>query len=765
MKLRFRHYFLFLCLFLVLSAKAQTTLPVAEIIPQPAELINKPGYFEPDSKTYISVNVREQYPNAVFLNEYIKRTFGFELEIWVGSIPLSDKIIFLNSDENLDIKDEGYHFSIQEKEIRITSKNPAGVFYGLQTLFQLMQENLDRRLPCLEIKDYPRFKWRGMHLDVSRHFFPKEFIKKYIDFIAMYKMNTFHWHLTDDQGWRIEIKKYPKLTETGAWRKGTLIGSYRESPHKYDTITYGGFYTQEEIKEIVKYASERNVTIVPEIEMPGHSLAALASYPEFSCTGGPFEVAREWGTYEDVYCPKEETFKFLEDVLTEVIELFPGKYIHVGGDEVPKDRWKKCNYCQELIKREELKDENGLQSYFIKRIEKFINSKGKTLIGWDEILEGGLAPNATVMSWRGTEGGIDAARQSHNVVMSPGGFCYFDHYQGDPRFEPLAIGGYTPVDKVYSNEPTPSELNSDEEKYILGAQGNVWTEYIDSENKVEYMVFPRICALSEVLWSPKELRDYQNFKPRLLNHFKILSKLNINYSNAIFDIKTKVSPIETNDGISLELSLPSDEGEIHYTTDGTVPIINSIKYLNQVEIKKSILFKAAYFEKGEIKGNIIQQQFYVDKSTGKNITLLKEPNKSYNTGGAFTLVDGIKGRIPWYGKEWLGFLGDDMIAEIDLGSIQYISIVDVGLLNDENSWIYLPKKIEIYTSTDGIEYTLRGQANEDEIKRFGEDILVHIEETKARFVKVKAINYGKIPNGKPGEGNDAWLFVDEIFIE
>ncbi len=581
----------------------------------------------------------------------------------------------------------------------------------------------------------------------------------------MYKMNTFHWHLTDDQGWRIEIKKYPKLTDIGAWRKGTLIGSYRDYPHKYDTITYGGFYTQEEIKEIVKYASERNVTIVPEIEMPGHSLAALASYPEFSCTGGPFDVAKEWGVFEDVFCPKEETFKFLEDVLTEVIELFPGKYIHVGGDEVPKVRWKKCNYCQEMIKREGLKDENGLQSYFIKRIEKFINSKGRTLIGWDEILEGGLAPNATVMSWRGTKGGIDAATQSHNVVMSPGGFCYFDYYQGDPRFEPLAIGGYTPVEKVYSYEPTPSELNSDEEKYILGAQGNVWTEYIDSEKKVEYMVFPRICALSEVLWSPKELRDYQNFKPRLLNHFKILSKLNINYSKAIFDIKTKVSPIETNDGIALELSPPSDDGEIHYTTDGTEPNINSFKYISPVEMKNSLLVKASYFENGEKQGNTIPQQFYINKATGKIISLLKEPNEKYNTGGAYTLVDGIKGRLPWYGKEWLGFLGEDMTAEIDLGSIQYISIVDVGLLNDENSWIYLPNKIEISTSIDGIEYILRGQANEDEIKQFGKDILIHIEESKARFVKVKAFNYGKIPNGKPGEGNGAWLFVDEIGVE
>ncbi|HEY5537012.1 MAG TPA: family 20 glycosylhydrolase [Ignavibacteria bacterium] len=764
MKLKIKFVFLFLVLAFAIQVRAQDN-SLFNIIPLPAEVIMKQGVFEIDNNTYICINVKDQYSNAIFLNEYLKKISGFELKIWVGSIPISDKIIFLNTDENAGVLNEGYTFSVNEKEIRITSINSSGVFYGLQTLFQLIQGNTNNKIPCLEIKDYPRFKWRGMHLDVCRHFFPKEFVKKYIDYIAMYKMNTFHWHLTDDQGWRIEIKKYPKLTEIGAWRKGTLIGSYREYPHKYDTITYGGFYTQEDIKEIVEYAAMRNVTIVPEIEMPGHSLAALASYPELSCTGGPFDVAREWGTYEDVYCPKEEIFKFLEDVLTEVMELFPGKYIHIGGDEVPKDIWKKCKNCQELIKREGLKDENGLQSYFIKRIEKFINSKGKTLIGWDEILEGGLAPNATVMSWRGTEGGIDAAKQNHDVVMTPGGYCYFDHYQGDPRFEPLAIGGYTTVEKVYSYEPIPSELNTEEQNHILGAQGNVWTEYIDSPQKVEYMVFPRICALSEVLWTPSELKNYPNFKSRLLEHFKLLSRLNINYSKAIFDIKTKVSPNETNDGVLYKLTPSSDYGEIYYTLDGSEPSLNSSKYTLPIEIKNTSLLKAAYFENGEKKGNTIQQQFYVDKSTGKKIKLLKEPHRSYNTGGAFTLVDGIKGRRPWYGKEWLGFLGEDMEAEIDLGSIQYISSVDVGMLNEEYSWIYLPKKIEIFTSSDGLEYTLRGVANEDEIQRWGEDILVHIEETKARFVKVKVQNFGKIPEGKPGAGNDAWLFVDEIFIK
>jgi hexosaminidase len=393
-----------------------------------------------------------------------------------------------------------------------------------------------------------------MHLDVCRHFFPKEFIKRYIDFLSMYKMNTFHWHLTDDQGWRIEIKKYPKLTQIGAWRKATLIGHYSQFPHIYDSTLYGGFYTQDEIKEIIKYASDRNITIVPEIEMPGHSLAAIASYPELSCTGNPQQVAADWGEFEDVYCPTEETFTFLENVLSEVIDLFPGKYIHIGGDEVSKDSWKASKFCQDLIKREGLKDENGLQSYFVKRIEKFINSKGKTLIGWDEILEGGLAPNAVIMSWRGTQGGIDAARLGHDVVMSPGGYCYFDYYQGDPRSEPLAIGGYTTIEKVYSYEPVPTELTKSEQGRILGAQGNVWTEYIPDTKQVEYMVFPRIAALAEVLWSPKDKRNYDDFRDRLLTHFDYLNYFGINYSKAIFDLKMLLSPSELGNGTFVKLS-------------------------------------------------------------------------------------------------------------------------------------------------------------------------------------------------------------------
>ena len=344
----------------------------------------------------------------------------------------------------------------------------------------------------------------------------------------MYKMNTFHWHLTDDQGWRIEIKKYPKLTEIGAYRNGSMVGHY--SDQKFDDKRYGGFYTQDDIKEIVAYANQRHITVVPEIEMPGHAVAALAAYPEYSCTGGPFEVGKIWGVLDDVFCPKDETFTFLENILSEVIDLFPSKYIHIGGDECPKVRWKACPKCQQRMKTENLKDEHELQSYFIQRIEKFVNAKGRKIIGWDEILEGGLAPNAAVMSWRGTEGGIAAAKEKHYVVMSPGSHCYFDHYQGEPKNEPIAFGGYTPVEKVYSFNPTPKELSADEAQYILGAQANLWTEYIETPSHVEYMIFPRMLALSEVVWgtsNPEKLADFQN---RMIQHFDIFDKKGINYS-------------------------------------------------------------------------------------------------------------------------------------------------------------------------------------------------------------------------------------------
>lgn len=427
-----------------------------------------------------------------------------------------------------------YQIVVNGKGIRVSAQEGSGLFYGVQTLVQLLKQDGEQDIPFLEITDYPRFGYRGLHLDVSRHFFQVDFIKKYIDWMAFHKYNYFHWHLTDDQGWRIEIQKYPKLQEVGAFRKQTLIGHARERPEKFDEKPYGGYYTQDEIKEVVQYAADRYVTVIPEIELPGHALAALASYRNLGCTGGPYEVGEKWGVFEDVFCAgKEETFEFLQNVLDEVVPLFPGDYIHIGGDECPKVRWKACPSCQKRIKKEGLKDEHELQSYFIQRIEKYLNGKNKKVIGWDEILEGGLAPNATVMSWRGEEGGIEAARQKHSVVMTPGEWCYLDHYQDSAKSEPLAIGGYLPVRKVYEYEPLPSALGSEGSAYILGAQGNVWTEYMKTTDYVEYMVYPRASALAELLWSPKEVRNYSDFLLRMEEHLKRLDEKNIHYSRHI----------------------------------------------------------------------------------------------------------------------------------------------------------------------------------------------------------------------------------------
>jgi hexosaminidase len=511
------------------NAFGQGSLPLIPK-PQTAELHKGNFSFNANTQFVLEGNVKIEALDLV--KEFVKTNFGIEFNSFVSSHK-KHSVVCLKLEESTTKSKEAYELTIEKNKIRVMAYGEAGLFYALQTLIELMPLNAKNNIavPCMKIKDSPQYAWRGMHLDVSRHFFSVDFIKKYLDCLALYKMNTFHWHLTDDQGWRIEIKKYPKLTEIGAVRKKSMVGHYKD--HTFDSIPYGGFYTQVEIKEIVAYAKKRFITVIPEIEMPGHAMAALAAYPELACTAGPFEVATEWGVFDDVYCPTESTFTFLENVMDEVLSLFPSEYIHIGGDECPKTRWKTCEKCQHLIKQENLKDEFELQSYFIRRIEKYINAKGRKIIGWDEILEGGLAPNAAVMSWRGTEGGIAAAKQKHFVVMSPGSHCYFDHYQADPKTEPVAIGGYTTLEKVYSYTPTPVELTKEEAAYVLGAQGNVWSEYMTTSDYVEYMAIPRMAALAEVLWGTADPKQFKDFQDRLLVHFALLDKMKVNYCKNI----------------------------------------------------------------------------------------------------------------------------------------------------------------------------------------------------------------------------------------
>ena len=529
----------------------QTNAQQVSIIPQPTKITQEAqGATTINAQTVIVLASADLAPSANFLNDYLQSFFGFKLKLAKtasGSNAIVLSVTNMASENGIP---GAYTLKINQKGIQVKGANPTGTFYGIQSLIQILPtvKTANLSVPYLTVEDHPRFAYRGMHLDVGRHFFSVDYVKKYIDFIAMHKMNNFHWHLTEDQGWRIEIKKYPNLTKVGGFRNGTIIGRYPGTGNT--NTTYGGFYTQEEIKQVVKYAADRYITVIPEIEMPGHASAAIAAYPQLSCfpdssTKHPAkltwvgstvgkQVQQGWGVYEDVFAPTEYTFNFLQNVLDEVLALFPSTLIHIGGDECPKTAWKNSAFCQQLIKAKNLKDEHGLQSYFIQRIEKYLNSKGRQIIGWDEILEGGLAPNAAVMSWRGEEGGIAAAKQKHTVIMTPNSYAYFDHSQ-TKKDDSLTIGGYLTVQKVYDYEPIPKELSKEDEKYVLGAQANLWTEYIPNWSKIEYMTFPRMTAMSEVLWSQKGQRNCGDFQKRLAEQIKKYEFWNWNYSKAVLN--------------------------------------------------------------------------------------------------------------------------------------------------------------------------------------------------------------------------------------
>jgi hexosaminidase len=666
---------------------------------------------------------------------------------------------------------EGYTLETYNQKIIMKARDPEGAFYAMQTLRQLLPPIFERgggtemnsvSLPMVKIEDAPRFSYRGMHLDVGRHFYDKEFIKKYLDYLSMLKMNYFHWHLTEDQGWRIEIKKYPQLTAHAAFREETLKGHYNETPQQFDGVRYGGFYTQEDVKEVVAYAQSLNITIIPEIEMPGHAQAAISAYPELGCTGESVPVATKWGVFEEVFCPKEETFSFLEDVLSEVIDLFPGPYIHIGGDEAPKTHWKNCDHCQALIQKEGLKDEHELQSYFIKRIESFLNENGKAIIGWDEILEGGLAPNATVMSWRGTEGGIEAAKQQHPVIMTPTSYCYFDYYQSEDPKEPLAIGGFLPLEKVYGFNPVPSELSVQDASFIIGAQGNVWTEYMDTEQQVEYMVFPRILALSEVVWTGPSVdvkQNYPEFVSRVEVFHKRLDALGANYANHLYKLN---SVIEKSEGqILYKLETLSANKRIKFQLDGG----KMETYQNPVPIRKNTVITSQVFEEENPLGTLLKDSILFHKGVLGSVLLQPKPHPNYSAGGVEALNNGRMGSSNRYGdSEWLGFLGEDVTITLDLGEEMNISEIKLRFYHAPGQWIYAPKEIRLFLSNDGTHFSMA-----DQIELKNNTTLIHsdfhVPNTTTRVIKLEIPNYGKIPDGQQGAGNNAWTFLDEIIVE
>lgn len=691
--------------------------------------------------------------NNYFINR-IKYFTGLTIKIGSGSNNKKGNIIILKLEPSFEPEDkEAYSLNISNEKTEIISSSETGLFRGMQTFFQLIppsvkssKENTSVEIRGCKISDKPAFSWRGLNLDCCRHFMSKDFIKRYIDILAYYKFNTFHWHLTEDQGWRIEIKKYPKLTEIGAWRK------------EADGSIYGGYYTQEDIKEIVAYAESRFINVVPEIEMPGHSLASLASYPENSCTGGPFEVTNIWGVHKDIYCAgRDSTFYFLQDILDEVIELFPGKYIHIGGDEAPKDRWEECPECQARIKEEGLKDEHELQSYFIKRISDYLHSKGKEVIGWDEILEGGLAPGAIVQSWQSFQGAIEAAKLGHNTICSPASHTYLNH---DPSDLDLRI--------AYSFEPIPDVLSEDEKKFVLGSEANLWTEYAPQET-VDSKLFPRILALAEVFWNNPRNKNYDEFYSRVQKTYKDLEALGIEYGRE----SAVIIPITTYDDSKKEFTIKVKQGQkninIHYTTDGTEPDSNSALYNEPIKVNGTTVVKIAAFKNGHFINSKYTLSFDFHKALNSELTLANHYDERYRAGGENALIDGVRGTADFRDGNWQGYEGVDFDCTIDLGEKKEISRVIPRFILNSNSWIFLPEKVEISLSDDNINFNNKKvivndipQKNSEIIRK---DFAAEFDTQKARYIKVKAESIKKCPDWHPGVGSDAWLFIDEIVVE
>jgi hexosaminidase len=734
----------------------------------------------------LSFFIEGEAKESLSLSQLLQQDFKQAWNIDVKSTSRStEALLHITLKGNIQTDKPAYELRIDRNTISIKASNLEGVFYASRTLLQLLQQKKNGQWECptIFIEDYPRFSYRGMHLDVGRHFFPVSVIKQYIDWLAYHKLNKFHWHLTEDQGWRIEIKQFPLLTSVGGWRNGTLIGRYPGKGN--DNTRHGGYYTQEEISEVVAYAQQRYIDVIPEIEMPGHSSAAIAAYPWLSCfpekptaipanmisqrsidqqkQGGIKLVQETWGVFDDVFCAgNDSTFLFLEKVIDEVSALFPSKYFHIGGDECPKTHWKKCARCQQRMQTLQLKDEHELQSYFIKRIENYLAKKGKILIGWDEILEGGLAPKAIVMSWRGESGGIEAAKQGHEVIMTPGNPVYFDHSQSENE-DSVTIGGYNSLEKVYRYDPVPQALVGQFERFVLGTQANVWTEYMDNPSKIQYMVFPRMAALSEVCWTHPAQKDWTAFEKRLPTLFDRYRQWRVQVSPAYYDISATVQPKSDHSGIELSLQNKAPGTMLQWESNNTM-----IPYTQPISITKSGLIKAQTVdaENGSIKSRY-QQKFQLHKAVGKQITLTTAASKSYPGDGAFTLVNGIA-QNKGYSKtrDYLGFSGTSAEALIDLGIRTELSKLEVSYLQQTSSWIYPPASIEILGSIDGKQFTRLSAAEleKGDLSKNEMNSKALILNGKYRFLKVLVKNFGLIPTGQPGEGKGAWLFLDEIAV-
>ncbi|MBK7129240.1 MAG: beta-N-acetylhexosaminidase [Crocinitomicaceae bacterium] len=724
------------------------------IIPAPLHLETRDGNFKLDQNTFISY-ASDLEMEANYFKGLIDSASTFSIQRNVDAQTKSSeielKIVFDFPEELQD--EEAYRIIIAPQRLQITALQPQGIMHGIQTVRQLFVNSFhsgEKRnawyLPCLKIEDKPAFHHRGLLLDVCRHFFEKKVIFKYLDVMSYYKMNVLHFHLTEDQGWRIPIEKYPLLNQISSFRK------------EKDGTMYGGFYTKDDLKEIVAYANERHIEVIPEIELPGHSQAAIAAYPHLSCTGQQIEVANEWGVFKDIYCAgNDSVFIFLEDVLTEVMEIFPSKYIHIGGDEAPKYQWEHCKKCQQRMKDEGLLDEHELQSYFIQRIENFLNENGRMIIGWDEILEGGLSPNATVQSWRGFDGGINAAQQNHPVIMSPTSHCYLDY-------------GLDAIDlkKIYSFNPIPLELKKEFQSFILGAECNMWTEQVPDENNLDSKVFPRMIALAEVLWSGPDTNRYDDFYKRLQLHYPILDYFKIHYGmeSVPFEIRTKDSAgtayVELYN-LQSELTVQWRFFELEDT--------NWIEYHEPVELTMTGSFGFQAYKRGKKYGDIIHAHVAMHDAVFQTAVYQTKWNNWYSANENVALVDGKLGSHQFRDGNWQGFWGDDAVLTIYFNAQKTVSSVTMNFLEYSNAWIMRPKKITILLSEDGKSFHAPNGLTEIPVNAaVVNDVSINpfrlqFDEIKIMAMKIHVENYGILPASHPAAGQEAWLFLDEIIVE
>ena len=745
-----------------------------EIIPKPLD-VNCKGDASFLLKDGVSViypeNNQKMQDNAEFLVDYVEKQTGVKLTSHAG-MPV-DGAICLTLDLN-DDNAEAYKLIVNDKRVCISGASEAGVFYGIQTLRKSLPvaQDINVNLSAVEIYDKPRFAYRGAMLDVARHFYTVDEVKTFIDMLALHNINRFHWHLTDDQGWRIEIKKYPKLMSVASERKETVVGRWYSGI--YDGKPYGGYYTQDELRDVIDYAAKRHITIIPEVDLPGHMQAALTAYPELGCTGGPYEVRTIWGVSQDVLCVGNDfTLQFVKDVLSEVADIFPSEYIHIGGDECPKVRWEKCPKCQERIKSLGLKSdakhtkEQRLQSYMIQEAAKYLKEKGKRIIGWTEILEGGLVPDATLMSWIGESGGIEAAHQHHDVIMTPNTYLYFDYYQSKKvEDEPLAIGGYLPIEKTYNYEPMPKELTKEEQQYIKGVQANLWTEYIPVFSQVQYMVLPRLGAVAEVQWTDPSKKDYKDFLRRVPHLVAVYDCYGWNYATHVYDVNVDMKADTVNHVLNVQLSTMADD-PIYYTLDGQDPTEKSLKYTKPFTIDQSVVLKTMAVHPDRTS-KISVDTIRFNKATLKPVVLLQPNESRFSPDGPVVLVDGRNGNHSFDTGAWLAVAGNDLEAVINMQAETILSSASVHVYVRKDAWLFDARGFSVSVSSDNKNYKEVASQEYKQMQESDSDGIIEHELSfdpcKATYVKIKVISEKSMPDWHWDAGKAPFLLVDEIIL-